>query len=193
MADKQGENGAVAILDVGEEFSLVSNYALPDEVRSVDWNSASDRFCCAAGMVLFLFEFSGNRLTLLKQVNSSESEDVREVEFDPTGRVLASAGEDGSLRLWDARDLQHLDTILTTDEWVTGIGFNPRDSQLAATTSDGKIRMWDIDLQTASATPVKIGNGFDFHRGAVLISGWCVLRCIILIVRRQRKRFSLEV
>jgi WD40 repeat protein len=76
--------------------------------------------------------------------------------YQPTGHILATAGADHTIRLWDVSNPTHpqaLEQPLSghTDQadWV---GFSPDGHTLASSSKDGTIRLWDTS-DPAHATP----------------------------------------
>jgi WD40 repeat protein len=95
---------------------------------------------------------------------------VLAVAFSPDGRVLASAGVNGRLQLWDVESRQQLGEPLTghTGGAVTGVAFSPDGQVLASSGLDGTVRLWDP--ATASQTALLTGPGHTAQVNAVAIS-----------------------
>ncbi len=65
--------------------------------------------------------------------------------FSPGGDLLASAGIDGTLRIWDVRTTALLAKVRASGwEAVTALAFSPDGSQIANAASDGIVRRWSL-------------------------------------------------
>jgi WD40 repeat protein len=65
------------------------------------------------------------------------------VAFSPDGRRLASAGADGTVRVWDAESGREVATLRGHSGDVRTVAFSPDGRRLASAGADGVVRVWD--------------------------------------------------
>ena len=81
---------------------------------------------------------------------------IADVAFSPDGALLASAGGDMTVRIWDVATRTSVRTITGHTEKVCAVAFSPPDGSLLASASeDGTVRIWDA----ATGAPVNILRG----------------------------------
>ena len=91
---------------------------------------------------------------------------VRGVDFSPDGRLLATAGNDGTVRFWN---VVTGDTVrVTTDHQgsVMDVAFSPDGRLIASAGSDSKVRLWD----TATGSAIRVMTGHSAPVQAVVFS-----------------------
>lgn len=69
---------------------------------------------------------------------------IWQVVFSPDGRTLASAGGDGTVRLWEVNTGGLLATLQAHPGGATGIAFHPQGHLLATTGLDGRLVIYSL-------------------------------------------------
>jgi WD40 repeat protein len=64
--------------------------------------------------------------------------------FDPAGRLVVTASDDGTARLWDAETGSHLRVLEPHEDFVLAAAFSPDGASVATGTRRGVIRFWRV-------------------------------------------------
>jgi WD40 repeat protein/serine/threonine protein kinase len=142
-------DGSVRLWNAADARELAKLQADDNSVYSVAFSPHS--VYLAAGTRLggvALWRLADQSLRLLK----GHETDVWQVAFDSTGRRLASASLDGTVRIWDVATASELHVLRGHTDKVTNVQFEPGDRRILSAADDGTLRFWDAQSGAHLAT-----------------------------------------
>ena len=77
------------------------------------------------------------------QINTGHSHEVSSLTFSPDGTKLASGSYDNTVKLWDVRTGECIQTLAEHKSAVTSVAFSPDGSKLASGSYDDTVKLWD--------------------------------------------------
>jgi WD40 repeat protein/serine/threonine protein kinase len=69
---------------------------------------------------------------------------VRALAYSPEGNLLAGAGDDGTIRVWEAGSLRLVRLLVGHDRAIRSLTWSPSGVYLASAGEDAAIRLWDV-------------------------------------------------
>ncbi|KAF9234045.1 quinon protein alcohol dehydrogenase-like superfamily [Melanogaster broomeanus] len=126
---------------------LVKFISAIKNIRSLAWTPDSQQLVagCADGSIHFFDSWTGSLLdgSLLADWNG-HTDVVRSITVSPNGKIIASASEDKTVRLWDTTIRQQIGPALQHDDKVNSVAISPDGSHLASGGNDEKLRIWSL-------------------------------------------------
>jgi WD40 repeat protein len=117
---------------------------------------------------VLLWDLTGPRSPRRVGTLRGHTEPVYAAVFGPDGRILATGGADGTVRLWDVSDPAHatpLSTPLTgSGDRILGLAFSPDGGVLAAGGGNNTVRLWDV---SEPRSPAQLGGTLTGAEGDV--------------------------
>ena len=77
---------------------------------------------------------------------------VPSATYSPDGRVLTSANEDGTVRLWNPDTGELIAILPGHTDWVTSVAYLPEGGTIVSGGRDNTVRLWDATTGQLSAT-----------------------------------------
>lgn len=82
--------------------------------------------------------------TLDSSPNPSESEELFAIDFQSTGKLFATGGQMGIVRIYEYQTGQFLTDCRAHSGAILSIKFSPDGKQIVSTGSDGLVAIWNV-------------------------------------------------
>ncbi|MBI2947187.1 MAG: protein kinase, partial [Verrucomicrobia bacterium] len=90
---------------------------------------------------------------------------VTDADFSPDGRLLVTSGQDGTLKLWEARTGEVIFSRQVHTSAIHSVRFSPDGRKVATGSQDKTVRIWDAETGQALTDPLR-------HKSAVSLLDW---------------------
>jgi WD40 repeat protein len=95
-----------------------------------------------------LWNVNGKQIKILR----GHTDQVLYLDVSRDGKYIASAIEDGTVKIWSPKSDKPLQTLVIPDTIINQLSFSPDSKMLALASQDGTVKLWNLD----SILPPKI-------------------------------------
>ncbi|HUF63013.1 MAG TPA: c-type cytochrome domain-containing protein [Verrucomicrobiales bacterium] len=144
-----GRYGSVLLLDAVRLQPVRTFEGAPGKIAALHISQDGSRIVAAGGVAGLSGEatlWSLADATLLRRIGAAEHQDLLyAAEFSPAGDLVATAGYDRSIRLWDVETGDLLHALEGHNGAVYDLAFSPDGAVLASASADQTVKLWQVD------------------------------------------------
>jgi dipeptidyl aminopeptidase/acylaminoacyl peptidase/mono/diheme cytochrome c family protein len=134
---------------IGADGKLLRTLKVPEgKINALHFAVAGTRLVAATGISGLKGEaivFDVKSGSIIKTIGEGTHRDILfDAEFSPDGTLLATAGYDRDIHLWDFASGKHLRSMTSHNGAVYDLAFSPDGTVIASASGDGTCKIWQV-------------------------------------------------
>ncbi|WP_427157181.1 eIF2A-related protein [Aliinostoc sp. HNIBRCY26] len=158
----------IAALNSASEAFLLSHQQLESVISSIKARRELKRvFAPAEDIQITTAATFQKAMARTQEINRffGHQQQVNAIVFHPNGRILASASDDGTIKIWST-DGRLIENIITQSR-LTAIAFSPNGKYLAVASADYSLKIYAFDTGCLSPNCIKIIQNIPVHTNVI--------------------------
>jgi WD40 repeat protein len=135
------DDGTIRLWDVAGREEIKRLHLPSIGIPSLSISADGKLLAATCGNQVYLWQLPAGRL--LERLTVS-TEPVQVVQFSPDGRMLATAGQDGVVRLYEVTTRRLRLSLAGHTAAVIGLAFSPHGRRIASASADTTLLVWDV-------------------------------------------------
>ena len=129
-----------------EDWKQLRGELLPREKLFALSVSSDGKRLAAAGRreVIYEWDLVEGQVRLRRELVGGHKAWIQSLAYSPAGDVLASAGKEGVLRLWELDAMQPSKTLLGHRKRIWSVAWSPDGKHLATASADETVKIWSV-------------------------------------------------
>lgn len=131
----------------GDVVSKLTGFT--DRVTALAFTKSGDHFAVASGEPgkmgeIRLYEWNAGNAKQVAVLSAAHKDVIYALAFSPDGMLLASAGYDRIIKLWNTSTHQLVKMLQDHSDTIYGLSFHAAGKLLASAAADRAVKIWDI-------------------------------------------------
>lgn len=145
-----GTHGEVALIDPAKCEVVGKLDGQSNRVTALAFNKAGSLLAVASGEPgktgqIRVYDFQGTTAKPRAALTAAHTDIIYALTFSPDDKLLASAGYDRTIKLWNASTFTDPNLLQDHSDAIHSLSFHPDSKLLASAAADRALKVWDIE------------------------------------------------